>query len=82
MVDVSLLIFPCTIESRSSLLAPAHLGGPGKRAVKWLWWWLCSSLSFLVLYNVMASVLPTFSGLLKQSILLLEIVVRCHFTAV
>jgi len=21
----------------SSLLAPAHPGGPGKRAVKWLW---------------------------------------------
>jgi len=29
-----LLIFPCTTKSRSSLLAPAHLGGPGKRAVK------------------------------------------------
>ena len=22
---------------QSSLLAPAHPGGPGKRAVKWLW---------------------------------------------
>jgi len=32
-----LLIFPCTIKSRSSLLAPAHPGGPGKRAVKRLW---------------------------------------------
>ena len=32
-----LLIFPCTIKSRSSLLAPAHQGGPGKRAIKWLW---------------------------------------------
>jgi len=32
-----LLIFPCTIKSRSSLLAPAHMGGPGKRAVKRLW---------------------------------------------
>jgi len=32
-----LLIFPCTIKSRSSLLAPAHPGGAGKRAVKWLW---------------------------------------------
>ena len=32
-----LLIFPCTIKSRSSLLAPAQLGGPGKRAVKQLW---------------------------------------------
>jgi len=40
-VCLPLLIFPCTIKSRSSLLAPAHLGGPGKRAVKWLWlWWL------------------------------------------
>jgi len=29
-----LLIFPCTIKSRSSLLAPAHPGGPGKRAVE------------------------------------------------
>ena len=28
---------PCTIKSRSSLLAPAHPGGPGKRAVKRLW---------------------------------------------
>jgi len=30
---VGVLIFSCTIESRSSLLAPAHPGGPGKRAV-------------------------------------------------
>jgi len=33
-VCLPLLIFPCTIKSRSSLLAPAHPGGPGKRAVK------------------------------------------------
>jgi len=33
-----LLIFPCTIKSRGSLLAPAHPGGPRKRAVKRLWW--------------------------------------------
>jgi len=32
-----LLIFPCTIKSRSSLLAPAHPGGLEKRAVKRLW---------------------------------------------
>ena len=33
MVGVSAsVIFPCTIKSRSSLLAPAHLGGRGKRA--------------------------------------------------
>jgi len=37
-VRLPLLIFPCTIKSRSSLLALAHPGGPGKRAVKWLWW--------------------------------------------
>jgi len=35
-VCLPLLIFPCTIKSRSSLLALAHLGGPGKRAIKWL----------------------------------------------
>jgi len=37
-VCLPLLIFPCTIKSRRSLLAPAHLGGPGKRAVKRLWY--------------------------------------------
>jgi len=30
-VRLPLLIFACTIKSRSSLLAPAHLGNPGKR---------------------------------------------------
>jgi len=41
-VCLPLLISPCTIKSRSSLLAPAHPGGPRKRAVKRLWcvvWW-------------------------------------------
>jgi len=36
-VCLPLLIFPCTIKSKSSLLAPAHPGGPGKRAVERLW---------------------------------------------
>ena len=36
-VCLPLLISPCTIKSRSSLLAPAHPGGLEKRAVKWLW---------------------------------------------
>ena len=36
-VCLALLIFPCTIKSRSSLLAPAHPGGPGKTAIKRLW---------------------------------------------
>jgi len=35
-VYLPLLIFPCTVKSRCSLLAPAHPGGPGKRAVKQL----------------------------------------------
>ena len=30
---IQVLIFLCTMKSRSSLLAPAHPGGPGKRAV-------------------------------------------------
>jgi len=33
-----LLIFPCTLKSRSSLLSPAHPGGPGKGAIKRLWY--------------------------------------------
>ena len=37
LVYLPLLIFPCTIKSRSSLLAPAHPDGSGKRAVKRLW---------------------------------------------
>ena len=36
---VSVSASPLHIKSRSSLLAPAHLGAPGKRAVKWLWLW-------------------------------------------
>ena len=36
-----LLILPCTIKSRVSLLAPADPGGPGKRAVKRLLLLLC-----------------------------------------
>jgi len=36
---------PCTIKSRSSLLAPTHPGGPGKRAVKQLW---CGGVVLLI----------------------------------
>ena len=50
-VCLPLLIFTCTIKSRSSLLAPAHPDGPGKRSVKrscvWWWWYfytLCMSV--------------------------------------
>ena len=40
-VCLPLLISPCTIKSRSSLLAPAYPGGPeekGHKTVVWLWW--------------------------------------------
>jgi len=37
-VCLPLLISPCTVKSRSSLLALAHPGGPGERAIKRLWW--------------------------------------------
>ena len=37
LVCLPLLIFPCTIKSRSSVPAPASPGGPGKRAIKQLW---------------------------------------------
>jgi len=40
-----LLIFPCIIKSRSSLVAPAHPGGPRKGAVKRLW---CGGVSVLI----------------------------------
>ena len=33
-VCLPLLIFPCTVKSSSSLLATAHLGGPGKTGRK------------------------------------------------
>ena len=39
-VCLPLLIFLCTMKSRSSLLAPAHPGGPRKRAIKRLWWYI------------------------------------------
>jgi len=52
------LIFPCTIKSRSSLVALAHPGGPGIRAIKWLWWWFgIMHSSLLRLHMYMPSVL-------------------------
>ena len=48
-----LLIFPFTVKSRSSLLAPALPGGPGKRAIKWLWWqWLLILCSLAFTSNI------------------------------
>jgi len=38
-VCLPLLISRCTIKSRSSLLALVHPSGPGKSAIKQLWWW-------------------------------------------
>ena len=53
-VCLPLLIFPCTTNSRSSLLAPAHPGGPGKRAVKRLWWWWCRLITTTTLQDCYA----------------------------
>ena len=48
VVGVSVSVnLPCTMKSRSSLLAPAHPSGPGKMAIKrFVWWWL-----FIYLYT-------------------------------
>jgi len=44
MISVSASVnLTFTIKSRSSLLAPAHPGGPGKNGRKTVvWWWWCS----------------------------------------
>jgi len=53
-VSASVNNLPLPYKSRSSLLAPAHLGGPGKRAVKRSWCVVCgfksafSALTLLV----------------------------------
>jgi len=44
LVCLPLLIIPCTIKFRSSLLAPADPGGPRKRAIKRLWWWVVKGI--------------------------------------
>ena len=70
LVCLPLLILPCTIKSRSSLLALAHPGGPGKRAVKWLW---CVVVVIIIINNnntndnvygavIMARILREFAG--------------------
>jgi len=50
LVCLPLLIFACTIKSRSSLLALAYPGGPRKRAVKWLWWWWLVTMNCRLVY--------------------------------
>ena len=41
---LSLLIFLCTIKTRGSLVALAHRGGLGKRAIKRLWCYVLYAL--------------------------------------
>ena len=55
-------IFPCTIKSRSSLLALAHPGGPGTRAVKWL----CGDGGFPVVVRVGRFFLNFFSFVVPE----------------
>jgi len=93
LVCLPLLIFPCTIKSRSSLLAPAHPGGPGKRAVKRLWWWWWLQLTpcvGAVYVNFNNYVWSTVSKLLPLKLLLdialfilrqtSSVVVKCFFS--
>jgi len=68
-VCLPLLVFPCTIKSTSSLLAPAHPCGPGKRAVKRSWWWWCVT-SFAVACVVENGVLA--SKVLQEGSLLMD----------
>jgi len=58
-VCLPLLISPCTIRSRSSLLAPAHPGGPRKRAVKRL---LCSFCVIIIMIHYLCSTLKSCKG--------------------
>jgi len=51
-VCLPLLIFPFTIKSRSSLLAPAHLGGPGKSVVKRMCVCVCVCVCVLILTHI------------------------------
>jgi len=46
-----LLIFPCTIKSRSSLLATAHPGSPIKKAVKRLCVCVCVFIDSIIEYD-------------------------------
>jgi len=87
-VCLPLLIFPCTMKSRSSLLAPAHPGGPGKRAVKRLWCggvvkyintaWLCNYLNV----DTQDSLFPSFNNYTQPiNALLIVVVVTCVITS-
>ena len=58
-VCLPLLIFPCTIKSRSFLPAPAHPGGPGKRVIKQLWWWCVWTLTYSMEHVVTLSFAKT-----------------------
>jgi len=40
------VIFPCAMKSRRFLLAPAHLGSPGKGAVKRLCIYVCEAVLY------------------------------------
>ena len=69
-VCLPLLILPCTIKSRSSLLSRAHPDGPGKRAVKRLW---CSGGDSDVIssYHIYVSCFPAMMWASSEKYLLL-----------
>ena len=55
---------PCTIKSRSSFLAPAHLSGPRKRAVKWLC--VCVCFSYFISVTITVTVVFSIYKLYEQ----------------
>jgi len=69
-VCLPLLIFPCTIKSISSLLAPFHPCGPGKWAVKRLWCGGFFTFSNILLFIVWMSFVAMFYAIVKTLSLL------------
>jgi len=55
-VCLPLLIFPCSMKFGSSLLAPAHPGGPRKMAIKRLWFCGYISRYLIFVFSVLARI--------------------------
>jgi len=65
MVGVSASVnLPLHHKVRSSLLAPAHLGAPGKRAIK-RWWWCGGIQNSITLCFCCFSFVESLSSLLQ-----------------
>ena len=68
MVSVSASVnLPCTIKSRSSLLALAHPGSPGKRAVKRLCVCVCNIILYCYYYYLCHFKMPVLLGCINET---------------